>query len=144
MIELANEQNLTELFADLWPRGVEELQSFGLTKEAGLAEVIRLARSGPSAVLRVNGVPVFACGVVPDSGGWATWFQATTEFNANALKITRLLTKFARGFTDGCIYIYSTLAHPGAERWFNAMKFYRDGWEGQTVAGAPLIRFRRK
>jgi len=124
------------VFSHLWARGVEELAGLGMTPEQAAAAAHELAANGESYAY-LAGDPVCVFGAVDG----CTWFQATDAFLEHHVGITKALTEMA---DKGEYTIYSQCNHPLTEKWFGRMGFVKDGWQGVTVTGTPLYRFRRQ
>ena len=123
------------VFSHLWDRGVEELAGLGLTPEQAAEKALDFCLRDKSYALVADN-PVCVFGLCQGT----TWFQATDEFLTHHVAITKALREMSAG--RDCV-IYSQCVHPRTEAWFRRIGFVRDGWEGQTVTGKPLYRFRR-
>jgi hypothetical protein len=135
---------LARLWAHLWPRGLEEFARLGLTQEQALWRFLCMAeRSDDARILCLDGEPVLVIGTVLDDGEWCSFFQATSAFEKHGRQITKRVRRWLRD-TPHPVTIYSVLVHPEAARWFCALGFAQDEWQGKTEAGVPLFRFRRR
>lgn len=124
------------VFSHLWARGIEELAGVGMTPEQAAEYALGMCERDESYAF-VADAPVCVFGVCDG----ATWFQATEEFTKHHAAITEALRDMSAG--RDCV-IYSQCVHPRTAAWFKRIGFEPDGWQGQTVTGKPLYRFRRK
>lgn len=124
------------VFSCLWERGVKELRGLGYTVDEAAQKAIDFCNTDESKALLVNGVPVFVVGAV----NGVTWFQATEDFTKHYRAITRCIRDLAKRKD---YVIYSQCVHPRTEAWFRMCGFVRDEYEGETVTGTKLYRFRR-
>lgn len=136
-------ERLALVFAYLWPRGREEAKRNGLHVEDVYRLFLTYTHRGPCGILCADGVPVMASGICADGDSAFTWFQATDKFDDHAREITKVLRRESQKY-PGDVYIYSVMVHPQTERWFRALGFAKDDWEGKTAANWPLFRFRRR
>jgi hypothetical protein len=135
-------EGLAVIFANLWQRGKDEFARNGISMQDAFRMFLHYAKLGRSGILLADGVPIMASGIATENGESFTWFQATEAFDRHAMQITKTLRREAKAHV-GPLYIYSVLVHPQTERWFKALGFVRDQWEGKTAAQCPLFRFKR-
>ena len=135
---------LARLWADMWPRGVEEIARLGFTLDEAFHRFLAYAKEGPdSMILCADGVPVLVTGVCPEDDYLFTYLQCSNAFPRHSLHATRVLRKRAAVQKIRPIFVYSPLVHEESARWLCALGFKRDVWQGTTAAGWPLYRFRK-
>lgn len=129
----------------LWERGRKELAALRVSSATALVMALKSAATpgAVSGVVTVDGVPVMVAGIVPEDGEAVTWFLATDDFDKHAKMLTKIVRQYTKEFPSD-VHIYSTLAHRDAGRWFRALGYVQDDWQGETPSGHPLYRFRRK
>lgn len=139
------ESGLNHVFANLWPRGVEELAILGTTLEGARQRYLEYAQhSFKCGVLERDGVPVAVLGISADSAGAFTWFQSTDEFYNNVKSITRCIRDETRRY-PGPLSIYSVCVHPETERWYGVCGFSKDNSFAKALpSGAVLKKFDRR
>lgn len=135
--------HLAYVMLHLWPRGEEELAGLAMTREDGFKRFAHYVATGvTSGCVLADGVPILASGIVREGPTAFTWFQATPAFDEHARHITRIIRREALDY-PGVLHIYSQCVHEKTERWFHALGFVRDQWQGVTPTGRPLYRFGR-
>jgi hypothetical protein len=136
------QDHLRYVLDNLWPRGVEEFERLGVTKEQAFDRFSGYIATGLRPIALVFDRPVVVTGIGTEGGEQFTWFIATDEFERHASAITRQIRREARHFDP--LYIYSVCVHPDTEKWFRVLGFEKQDWRGTTAAGWPLFRFKRK
>ena len=129
-------EHVEHVCAHLWERGVEEIAGFGLTPAEWRESVIERIKGEAYAILH-DGVPVCVFGQV----NGMTWFQATEAFTEHHREITKRLHDMG---AERDLVVYSLCIHPRTEAWFLRCGYARDDWQGETVTGKPVYRFRRQ
>lgn len=131
---------IDDLFARLWPRGIVELERLGVDRKRAPNDCLEWSKHGNSGVFCADGRPVVVYGICPDGENWASWFQATDEFDLHHRAITPVIAKALLDAPEN-LHVYSVMVHPKTERWFNKCGLVKDDWNGKTVTGWPLFRF---
>lgn len=139
-------QLLARLWANLWERGVVELERLGLSIHYGFYVFLDYAsRASSSVALTCDGKPVFIAMAVKEGDEYFTAMQATKDFDRHVRPIIKTLRKRLGEFKEDPLYIYSVCVHHQTPRFFNALGFALDGaWQGETKTGHPIYRFARR
>jgi hypothetical protein len=133
---------LARLWANLWERGHEEFRRNGLTLQQAFGLFLHHSQVGDSGILCADGQPVLVAGVFQNGPEVTTFMEATQDFERHYRQIVRVIRSFVRK-REGDIFIYSVTVHPKSARFFRALGFVPDVWQGQTPTGATLYRFKR-
>ena len=133
---------LDAFWSQLWGRGLVEFARLGLTPPMARSMIERFVRDGESGALCADDAPVAIMGLQRTGIEYATWFQATDDFDRHARAITKWIRRELNK-RGNRITIYSVCVHPDTARWFGVLGFRPDGWEGRTPPGHKLIRFVR-
>lgn len=135
---------LARLWADLWERGKQEFEQWGISLDDAFHLFLSYAaQSADGGILCADGKPILVAGTCPDGDSSFTFMQASADF---PLHYKACMLEMRRGTRahQGALYIYSVLIHPKASRFFEAMGYTRDEWSKVLPTGATLYRFKRK
>mgnify|MGYP001604602563 CR=1 FL=1 len=129
-----DDSDVARVHANMWPRGLAELERMGLAPEKMLGAYLERNRTPFSFGIFVDGRAVGFMGARPLQDGiaggrkrYGTWFMATAEFETAGLGATKAVRNFLAGkmreHPDVDLYLLSASDHPDADRWFGVLGF---------------------